>query len=324
MFGFDAPAWEDVLNGQLENLRAALRWAFGEGDARLGIRIVAALNLFWYWGGPHNDGRRWIQIAMNDPDLLDDLTRGRLQIAAGFFAYADGDRLAARRHWKQALASIRSAGNEVRISWVLSWIALTYAGDPDHNDDAVALVNEAVALARALDERPRIVADALTAKGEIARLQGDDTLARACYGEAMAIVQPIGNERYIAVLKADLAYIAGHEGDHQTALGLLLDALETSWKLGHRVFVAWRLSELAAPELGLGRPDRAARLVGAAERALNRFGVARQPADQVEHDRMVARLADSLSHGELNRLLAEGARLSLDEAVDYALGVDRP
>jgi predicted ATPase/class 3 adenylate cyclase len=324
MFGLDAHVWEDVLNAQLENLRAALRWAFGEGDARLGVRIVAALNLFWYWGGPHNDGRRWIQIAMKDLGQLDDHTRGCLHIAAGFFAYADGIRLSARRHWERALTAFRSVGDQVRISWVLGWIAVTYAGEPDHYDDALALVNDAVALARGLDERPRIVADALTAKGEIARLRGDDPLARACYGEALAIVQPIGNERYVARLNANLAYIASHQGDHHTALGLLLDALEASWKLGHRVFVAWTLSELAAPELGLGRPDRAARLVGAAETALDQFAVTRQPADQVEHDQTIARLADSLGHGELDSLLAQGARLSLDEAVDYALGADLP
>jgi hypothetical protein len=31
-----------------------------------------------------------------------------------------------------------------------------------------------------------------------------------------------------------------------------------------------------------------------------------------------------LGHGELDSLLAQGARLSLDEAVDYALGADLP
>lgn len=320
MLGADAHVWEDVLNSQLENIRAALDWAFGDGDVRLGIRIAAALNLFWYWGGPHNDGRHWIQLAMEHPDLLDDHTRGRLHTAVGFFGFADGDQLTSRHQWERALAAFRSAGDEARVSWMLGMIALSYAGDLDRYDHALALANEAVARARALDERSRIVADALTFKGEIARLRGDDRMAQTCYREALAIVEATSNERYVARLEANLAFIAGHEGDHQTALRLLLDALETSWKVGHRVFVAWSLSELAAPELHLGRPARAARLIGAAESALSRFGVARQPADQLEHDQTIARLADVLGHDQLDSLLAEGARLSLDEAVDYALG----
>jgi predicted ATPase/class 3 adenylate cyclase len=319
MLTHEAHVWEALLNRELGNLRAALEWAFSGGEASLGVRIAAALNLFWYWGGPHDDGRRWIQLALGQADEPDDHTRGRLHIAAGFFGFADGDGDTSRRHWQAALAAFRSTGDDARRSWMLSMIAVTYAGDADHYDSALALVDEAVALARSLRGRTRVLADTLTAKGEVARLAGDDDIAGACYREALTIVQPMGNERYVATLQANLAYIAGHAGDYESALRLALEGLEIAWKAGQRVFMAWSLSGLADAECGLGRPERAARLIGAAEAAMHRLGVGRQPTDEVEHDRTMARLTGVVGHERLHDLLVEGAQMSLDEAVDYAL-----
>jgi hypothetical protein len=85
---------------------------------------------------------------------------------------------------------------------------------------------------------------------------------------------------------------------------------------------AWFVSELAAPELGLGRPERAALLVGAADRALLRLGAVRTPGDRPEHDRVLEGLRCELGEHEFRRLLAEGGRLHLDAAVRLALADD--
>lgn len=319
MLGTNAVDWERVLNNQLENFRSALEWAFASGDAQQGVRIAAALNLFWYWGGPHDDGRRWVRLALDHGDLLDEHTRGRLHTALGFFGFADGDMVVARRHWESALKAFRTTADDPRTCMALGWIAVSHAGDPSHHDHAERLADEAVALARSVNDHSRLVADALTCKGEIARLGGEDAVAHACYRDALAIVETMGDDRYIASLQTNLAYVAGHRGDFHAALQLNLAALEASWKHGRRSSVAWHLGEIAGPEIGLGRPERAARLVGASDAALARIGVTRQPTDQPEYDRTVAQLAEILGQDQLDDLLAESAQMSLDDAVDYAL-----
>jgi hypothetical protein len=82
---------------------------------------------------------------------------------------------------------------------------------------------------------------------------------------------------------------------------------------------AWFVSELAAPELALGRPDRAAVLVGAADQALLRLGAVRTPADLPEHERVLADLRAALGEAEFRRRHAEGAGLPLEDAVRLAL-----
>jgi hypothetical protein len=82
---------------------------------------------------------------------------------------------------------------------------------------------------------------------------------------------------------------------------------------------AWSVSELAGPELGLGRPERGALLVGAADHALEMLGVTRHPGDRPEHERVVAGLRAALGEEAFTRLRAQGAELSLPEAVALAL-----
>ena len=319
MLGSDAQRWERLLNSHLEDLRAALGWAFAGGDVRLGIRIAAALHLFWYWGGPHEDGPLWVRLAMERNDELDDATRGRLHVAAGFFGFADSDMVTARRHWETALAAYRRTGDDLRACLALSHVAVSYAGDAEARDRAMRLADEAVTLARNVPDYSRPLAEALTGKGEIARLAGDGAAATACYREALAIAQAMGDDGYVADLQSNLAYVAVRQGDFLTALELTRTGLEVSWKLGKPIRLAWGVGEVAGPELALGRPERAARLLGAADAALDRMRVSWQPVDQPKHDRTLAGLKQVLGRDRLEALLDEGAQMSLDEAVDYAL-----
>ena len=89
--------------------------------------------------------------------------------------------------------------------------------------------------------------------------------------------------------------------------------------LGRRMTTAWVVSQLAGPELELGRPRLAARLVGAADRTLDALAASRDLCDIPEHDRVVAALRAALGEDAYERLHAEGTRLSLDEAADLAL-----
>jgi hypothetical protein len=70
------------------------------------------------------------------------------------------------------------------------------------------------------------------------------------------------------------------------------------------------VSELAGPELALGRPERAARFMGAGEEALRVLGVSRHPGDVPEHQRVLQDLRTALGDDELEALRAEGATLS--------------
>jgi hypothetical protein len=113
--------------------------------------------------------------------------------------------------------------------------------------------------------------------------------------------------------------LAQHRGEYDEARRLGCESLQMCWELGRRMMSAWTVSELAGPEVGLGRPERGALLVGAADRALEMLGVTRHPGDRPEHQRVVTALREALGEERYERLHTEGAGLSLSEAVALAL-----
>jgi hypothetical protein len=184
--------------------------------------------------------------------------------------------------------------------------------------EALARCDEGVALARIVGERP-LVAQALNVKGELARVHGDDAQALAAYEEGRELAIAAGDEAHLTVFLANLSYLADHGGDVAEARALGCEALRRCRSLGRRMMAAWTVSELAGPELGLGRPERGATLVGAADEALRVLGVARHLGDRSEHRRVVAALRGVLGDEAFDARYADGARIPLDEAIALAL-----
>lgn len=251
-------------------------------------------------------------------DGLDAHLGAMLQMAAGWVTWPR-DRRAARTHFAAAAVAFERLGDDRYLSYALNLGSGTYAGEQAEYAAGLGLNDRALALARSVGEAP-LVATALNVRGELTRVHGDDAAARAVYEEARALTSAYGDAQHVGMLDGSLAFIAEHEGRFAEAHRLATDALRLEWSLGRRLTSAWGVSLLAGPELGLGRPERSARLIGASDEAVRQMGVALAQGDQPEHDRVVAGVRAALGDEAYARLYAEGARLSLDEAVDLALG----
>ncbi len=58
--------WLARLEPEVENFRAVLEWSLGKArDAALGGAVAGALEMFWWHGGVEAEGRRWIEVALN-------------------------------------------------------------------------------------------------------------------------------------------------------------------------------------------------------------------------------------------------------------------
>ena len=121
---------------------------------------------------------------------------------------------------------------------------------------------------------------------------------------------------------ANLSYLAGHRGDFIEARELDRAALRLSWDQGRLLIASWFVTQLTGPEFGLGHRERAAQLIGAGDAAQRMLGAGLQLGDVPEHERVVDALRDGLGNAAFDRLHFEGARLSLQEAVDLALSLD--
>jgi predicted ATPase/DNA-binding winged helix-turn-helix (wHTH) protein len=310
--------WVEAMTELLSEIRAAHAWASEHGETELAARITGSLSNFWHREGGQDEGRRWVAEALAAADGLTDNLLGRLHMAAGVVEWWSTGELVARRHFEAATEAFRRLGRDRYLAFGLYMTAMTYVGDRAHHDLAVGLCAEAVALARQVGELPPL-ATALNVMGELRRVNGDDDAARAAYEEGLAVALAMGDTQHIAALTGCLSFLAEHAGDHVEARRLAVEAVRLCWSAGRRATTAECLAQIAGPDLGLGHPARAARWLGAAEEALRVLGGHFAAGDVPEHDRVVAALRAALGQDELDRLWAEGAGLSLEEAVDLAL-----
>jgi predicted ATPase/DNA-binding XRE family transcriptional regulator len=60
-------AWLDRIEREHDNVRAALRWSQESGEHDTLLRLAAALVVFWYYHGHLNEGRHWLDQALQTP-----------------------------------------------------------------------------------------------------------------------------------------------------------------------------------------------------------------------------------------------------------------
>ena len=215
----------------------------------------------------------------------------------------------------------RALGHKRYLSYSLAWVSGTYFGDSANYDVAMRLCDEALGLARQVGERP-LLAQALNIRGELTRVHGDDDLALAAYTEGLELAEAAHDEAHVSMFLGNLSFLADHRGDYEEARDLCRQAVRRSWPIGRRLVAAMSIAQLAGAEQGLGRPERGALLVGAADEGMRRLGVTLHPGDRPELERVIAALRAELGEESYRRLSTEGAGLSLDEAVMLALSDD--
>ena len=81
--GSDQAPWLARLETEHDNLRAALRWSLGGGEAELGLGLAAALWSFWYTRGHLSEGRRWLESAVFENGRLRTRAKARALGGAG-------------------------------------------------------------------------------------------------------------------------------------------------------------------------------------------------------------------------------------------------
>ena len=301
----------------LQEVRAAHDWAGRHGSLSLTARITAALGAYWFLEGHHAEGLRWVDEMLAREPELDPGVAARIRLAAGFLAFPRSQP-EARVHWQRATELFRELGETRLLAYSLAVGSATYLSEPEQYELAMQINDEALALGRSVGG-PALIAQVLNIRGELTRVAGEDRLALAAYEEGLEISTALDDEMYVSVFLSNLSYLADHRGDYEEARRLTHRALRICWSLGRRLMAAWTISQLAGPEHGLGRPELGAVLIGAGDEALRVLGARRHPGDLPEHDRVVAAIRAALGDERFESLRAQGAQMSLDQALALVL-----
>jgi hypothetical protein len=170
-----------------------------------------------------------------------------------------------------------------------------------------------------------LAATFLTVVGTLALEQGDLERAQACCAESLAFARQTGAHYPEGGALACLADVAREQGDLVGAEELGRERLLVWRRLGSPTDLIGTLEGLAltAAADGVGaRPERVARLLGAAAAVRERVGAPQDPRRQTGVERAAASARAALGEAGWAAAFAAGRTLSLEEVIAEALSGD--
>jgi DNA-binding CsgD family transcriptional regulator len=145
---------------------------------------------------------------------------------------------------------------------------------------------------------------------------GQPDRARAVLERAVAVARRLGMPRVVAEALEQQAHLAAAD-DPERAVDLHHEALAERVAHGLRTFYVDSLDALATLGARTQPTSEAVRALAASDRARDSLAYPRDPAGRLAHDATVKGLRTALGDRAFTGAWAEGARLTLEEAVAY-------
>lgn len=296
--------WLPRLAPERDNLRAAVAWSKSQPDPDSELRFVGALAWYWYFGGYISEGRAHAEHALTRLGNADrTLLRALVLFSAGGLASAQSEYVIARERLAESAAILRELGDNRRAGYTLNFLALVIMslGDPRLAEHTF---RDSIELFRAVPDRWGQTL-ALGNYAEILLMVGEISAARHACEEGLQLWRAVGDTWGEGNHLCALGSVEWYEGQAETSythcqasvdllrqhgdrwglaralnrLGFALlslnevsrakacftESLDLWQSMGNRRGIIHCLIGFGGIAADSGRPDRAARLLGAVE-----------------------------------------------------------
>ena len=230
--------WLDHLESEHDNLRAALEWSEVEGEEGEGLRLAAALGVFWQVRGYLSEGRGWLRGALKTQEGVSPALRAKALGMAGRLASGQADYSVARRYYEESLTIYRDLDDKENIGRLLRYMGGIMVRQGDLS--ARPRLEESLTIFRELGQM-RQAAGSLVVLGDLARLEGDYAAARHLCEEGLALFRKLGDTEGIASALHHLGQASQNLGDLATARDLFGESLRIYRELGEQLGIGWAL-----------------------------------------------------------------------------------
>jgi predicted ATPase/DNA-binding winged helix-turn-helix (wHTH) protein len=350
-----AIVWRAKYVPELDNVRVALDRAFDTGDSAIGVALAGGSGELWGMLGLFGEGVRRLENAI---DRIDDQTPASEQarLWLWFGRLVDETPAQACRAFERAAELYERLGDRmgrghalVRLGRVLAFMG--------RSQEAERALGNAYPLLKDLAP-PRVLSLYFAHRAFFATFTGDLAAARVNYEQSLELDRQAGDEFGVLAIIGNLANVTWALGDLDAASAATREqiALLRRSRVSTRRLLGYALSNLAgiltergdlsealsAAKEGLplvkadgsgwifgdhvalraalaGRLREAARVAGYSDAAWAAKKASRQPNEARARDRLHSLLREKVSTDDLARFLAEGAKMSEDEAWRLAL-----
>jgi predicted ATPase/class 3 adenylate cyclase len=320
----DRATWLDWLEHEHDNLRAAIGWAVETGEPTVGARIGAALWRFWQTRGHLREGLRRLEAVLEIPGCVEHPAERMAALeAAGGVAYWLGDMDAAAVFYEEALSIARERGVPAEVAQATFDLAFAYVMPRTEMVRASELVEESLSAFQGLGDEAGVLR-AQWARGTVHWFREEWPEAASDFEASLARARALHDAYWTAW---SLHMLGGSEtnlGDLASADGHLREALDLMESSGEITGMVLALDDFAMLWAVSGDVPRGLRLAAAARRLQDQTETFLAGFSREVFSRTIDRLSGQLGPEDLARYAAEGASLSVEEALAYARGGDFP
>lgn len=353
----EQPVWLAYLEQEHDNFRAALQWALEEGQQEVSLRLAAALWWFWYLHGHYREGREWLDKVLAVGNDQRTTYRSRALIGAGGLAFLQCEYSSSEKLLNEGLALARELVDRESIATSLQLLGSCAREQGDYNR-AIELHQESLQLWRELDNK-RGVARSLNYIGFASWLQGDFEKTATVCEETLGLFRAMGDKEGIIWSLLNMSAVMYYREKHDEAVSLCNESLALSESIGYKEGIAWSLNiwgnierrrkqfepsktmlreslelhyelqdrwrvasvleSLAAIAFEREKPERSARLLGAAEALRAAVGTPLPPVDHEDLDRYLKMARATLGEEKFTTLWREGQTMPVEQIIIYAL-----
>lgn len=315
--------WILRLDREQPNLRDALQFRIAQREPD-SIDFAAALYPFWFSRGLLSEGRRWLDSALPTDDGTHPVDTVRALCAQSVLAGRQGDLSAG----EQLLTVAGTATTQVDD---LVAQAHLHHAEGMHSLYSGSLQIAATSFTAALEvldthPMPFLRISTLQGLGLASGLLGDTEQAIARNEEALTLSADLGESVYRARSFWVLGLQVWQLGNRDRATGLLGQGLRMARTVDDPLSTAWCLEALAWIAAKNDQAEHAAQLMGAAEGLWESVGSApvHIPGLHVYHEECANQARNTLSSRCFNDTYQAGRKMTLEEAVAFALDEDAP
>lgn len=307
----DQAVWLDRLEREEGNLRAALDRIRERGEPELGLRLVVALQMYWFIRGRVVEGcaLTLAVVALPGTAAFSALRADALN-GVGFLARDGDDELA---HWAGAESrsiarDARDRKREADALANLGYVALQRG----ELAEAQVLFGDCLAMNRAVDN-PQGIADALSFLALSAHHRQDFVEARRLNEESLAIWEGLDDRQGIVWARTRLAAVLLRQGEDARAFVELASGLAIARELDFRWGLSWAFDGLAQLTAGRDACHLAAGLAAAAAAVRAASGLTTSAIDHAEIGRLGRRLETAIGADAMAAAGSKDDRRTPDE-----------
>jgi predicted ATPase/DNA-binding SARP family transcriptional activator len=313
--GGDSATWLNRMETEHDNFRAALAWS-AAADPELGLALALDLGTFWEIRGHVAEGQLLIDQALADAAGADAALRARALMRSGVFAHMRGELDDATTRFEAARQLAAGMDDRETVARALRNMG-NVAKTRGEYQRAYEFHEEARQVAEELGDRLGL-STSLINLSDVSLARGDATAAADYARDAVAIARVLQHDIRIGSSLLNLGLASLRLGRAADAAAAYDEALELFEPNGYGEGSAYGFLGLAALAADCGEYRDAACVLGAADELLDAAGAVLDSTERPLREETLERLEGELGAETLEAQLAEGAALSLGEAISAA------